>query len=205
MCVSCWWYGTARQRFSWIARAFLAAALRLQRLPQTWHLPPWLNPRYPVRVSLSSRCSCWPGNIGWPHLTQGLPYALGNRALRSFWCWLPYPAAVVFTPRLPAHAITQPSRCYLQPILTNDAGAASSESDAAPSQPASQAAHKPDSKCADRHAYAHFRTFPRTMAQYRCIITRLVYRIVALGPHLGEGELFGCRSTRCPQKKRASY
>lgn len=31
--------------------------------------------------------------------------------MRSFWCWLPYPAAVVFTPRLPLHAITHhPSR-----------------------------------------------------------------------------------------------
>jgi hypothetical protein len=50
----------------------------------------------------------------------------------------------------------------LTPPDTDTDAAASTGSDAAPSQPANQAAHKQDSKCVACPVYARFRTFRRT-------------------------------------------
>jgi hypothetical protein len=65
---------------SWMARAFLAAARRLHAL--------WLKPLSLVRSQSSwSKWSSWPLSMGCPHRLQGVPYACGSRALRSFWNW----------------------------------------------------------------------------------------------------------------------
>jgi len=89
----------------------------------------------------------------------------------------------------------------LTPPDTDTDAAASTGSDAAPSQPASQVVHTPDSKCAARRAYAHFRTFSGTMRNIVAQSPGLVYRIVAPGPHFGEGEGMGAGRWLAPKKK----
>src|SRR5215216_828210 len=79
-----WYYqrcGVVRVPYSCMALALRAPARTLHAL--------WLKPRYPVRVSLWSRCSAWPGSMGLPHLAHGLPYAVGSSASLSLRCVCP--------------------------------------------------------------------------------------------------------------------